>query len=250
MNSSGYEDIHLAAQYLAAVGISFLEKQADDSHSNLGYSDDLKYVFSRPLNVSGDYLALDLHSFSLKWITTTESHDLLLDGKSHVDVLEWLGLVSEDKVSGKKYQYKFHYSLPYSISDTHVFKINEAALKLERDLRSLANTVLSIILAEYTMESEIRIWPHHFDTGAIAKLPGSANVTIGMGLAIPDNLVDRYYFYISGFRDRQSLSPDSFAPLSYGHWHNNGFKGGIFPVENGDENKILQFFQEAIQMYS
>ena len=44
------EQIHLAAQYLAAAGISFLEKRDDDSHTNLGFNiekgtlDDRKWV--------------------------------------------------------------------------------------------------------------------------------------------------------------------------------------------------------------
>ena len=32
------KQMHLAAQYLAAAGISFLEKKDDDSHTNLGFS--------------------------------------------------------------------------------------------------------------------------------------------------------------------------------------------------------------------
>ena len=249
MNSPGFEEIHLAAQYLAAASISFLQKQADDSHSNLGYSTDQNQVYTKPLNTSGDYLALDLSNFSLKWVTASESIGFLLDGKSHAQVLEWLRPVSEVHVIGKAYQYNFHYSLPYPISETHVFKINEEALKLEMELRSLANTVLSIILAEYAMESEIRIWPHHFDTGAIAKLPGSANVTLGMGLAIPDKLSDHYYFYISGHKDRKALSPASFAPLTNGQWLNNGFKGGILSADNTNEETATRFFNQAIEMY-
>ena len=32
------QNLHLAAQYLAAGGISFIEKKSDDSHTNLAWN--------------------------------------------------------------------------------------------------------------------------------------------------------------------------------------------------------------------
>jgi hypothetical protein len=46
--------MYLLAQYLAAAGISFLEKKDDDSHSNLGFSIENSSMYSRPLNENGD----------------------------------------------------------------------------------------------------------------------------------------------------------------------------------------------------
>jgi hypothetical protein len=34
------DQLHIAAQYLAAANMSFLEKKADDSHTNLGFNTD------------------------------------------------------------------------------------------------------------------------------------------------------------------------------------------------------------------
>ncbi len=250
MSDSGLADIRLAAQYLAAAGISFLEKQADDSHTNLGYSEEEHQLFSRPLNASGDFLALDLLNFALKWVTASGSSHYMLDGKSHAEILEWLkSKVKNDDLSSE-YQYSFHYDLSCAISDTYVFKMNEEALQLERDLRGLANRVLSHVLSEYSMESDIRIWPHHFDTGAFAQLPGSGNVSLGIGLAIPDSLVDQYYFYISGYMGHESLSTASFKPLSNGQWLNDGLKGGVLPAVKLDENTVIRYFKEAIANYS
>ena len=41
--------MHIAAQYLAAAGISILEKQPDDSHTNVGFSVEDRTLFTRPL---------------------------------------------------------------------------------------------------------------------------------------------------------------------------------------------------------
>ena len=50
--------MHIAAQYLAAAGISFLEKQPDDSHTNVGFSVEDRTLFSRSLLSSGITLQL------------------------------------------------------------------------------------------------------------------------------------------------------------------------------------------------
>ncbi len=249
MNKPGLADIHVAAQYLAAAGISFLEKQDDDSHTNLGYSASSKQFFTRPLNISGDYLALDLLNFSLRWIALSGSQEFPLDGKSHAEVLDWLKSTTENQGLSKQYRYHFHYSLPYDVSDAHVFRIIEEALQQERELRELANAVLSHILSKYSIKSEIRIWPHHFDTGAISTPPGSDSLSIGMGLAIPDSLVDQYYFYISGTDYHQSLNTSSFTALSDGKWINDGFKGAVLSAGNTDKDAAVRFFSEAIEAY-
>lgn len=58
--------MHLAAQYLAAAGISFVEKKADYSHTNLGWSIDKQRLETHPLSEKGDVLALNYNTFSLE----------------------------------------------------------------------------------------------------------------------------------------------------------------------------------------
>lgn len=41
--------MHLAAQYLAAAGISFVAKEDDDSHTNLGFSAETGSMTTHPL---------------------------------------------------------------------------------------------------------------------------------------------------------------------------------------------------------
>ena len=243
------KNIHLAAQYLAAAGISFLEKRDDDSHTNLGYSSVDQQIRTRPLNPSDDCLALDLTDFSLKWISDTVKSTFRLEGSKHMHVLSWIHDISQKSGIEKAYEFAFHYELPYGIDADYTFSRNSELLELERKLRSLAQKIIQTVLSEFEMESEIRIWPHHFDTGALAVVPENPGISIGLGLAIPDSLVDQHYFYISGNRGHETIDPSQYKSLSEGKWITDGFNGGVLAAGNVDEEKATQFFQEAIHSY-
>ena len=80
--------MHLAAQYLAAAGISFVEKKADDSHTNLGWSIDKQRLETHSLSTDGDVLALNYNTFSLEWDSLENNASFALDGKTHQQVLD------------------------------------------------------------------------------------------------------------------------------------------------------------------
>ena len=244
------KNIHLASQYLAAAGISFLDKEDDDSHTNLGYSVKDHQIQTWPLSATHDILALDLKDFSLKWISGAQVLSFKLDGKNHEQVLSWLQETSNNSGLEEKYTFSFHYDLPYSISEDFKFEINADGLELERKLRSLAHTTIKRTLSEHDMESTIRIWPHHFDTGALVYLPDNNEISIGLGLAIPDSMIDQHYFYISGYRGHDSIDPGSISSLTHGKWVSQGFKGGVLKAENTDEEIVIQFFREALSAFS
>ncbi|MDO6472621.1 hypothetical protein [Maribacter sp. 1_MG-2023] len=238
--------MHLAAQYLAAAGISFVEKKADDSHTNLGWSTDKQRLETHPLSSNGDVLALNYTTFSLEWISPKNNASFPLDGKTHQQVLKWL-TSSADAFLGKKYTYDFHYELPYSIYNSFTFKLNASKLKELADLRTLAQSSLEQTLNKTGLASSIRVWPHHFDSGAYANLADT--ITVGLGLAIPDDVVREHYFYISGYKGHNGLDTSKFDSLSLGEWKNDGFKGAVLPATKINEEQVVQFFTEAINTY-
>ena len=61
--------------------------------------------------------------------------------------------------------------------------------------------------------SEVRIWPHHFDTGCLGYFDTKKNVSVGLGLAIPDKNVDDWYFYASGYHGEEPIQTEMFEPL-------------------------------------
>lgn len=241
--------LHLAAQYLATAAISFLDKKEDDSHTNLAFSNANKGLETWPLDNSGTKLCLDYSDFSLSW-ASREPQTLALHKKNHDEIVAWLKEVTSSLDSDKTYEYSLHYDLPYGMGPDEKFQFNNPEkVQTLIQLRTLGNTVLSKVLAENNLSSDVRIWPHHFDTGAFSPLGGDSEIAVGMGLTIPDSLVDDYYFYISGYQGHTGLDTSNFKPLAKGKWLNDGFKGGVLPASDSTEKDAISFFNEAIQAY-
>ncbi len=240
--------LHLAAQYLATAGISFLDKKDDDSHTNLGFSIENKSLETWPLNGEGTKLCLDYPNFALHW-AALDTNSLSLDGKSHEDVVDWIQKVSQSSNSNKSYQYNPHYQLPYGMGSKDVFRLSDAEeVNTLVNLRNLAQKVLIEVLDREDLSSDVRIWPHHFDTGAFSPLE-NGNSSVGFGLSIPDSLVNDHYVYLSGYHGHDSLDTTNFPSLTSGDWLNNGFKGAVLPASGVDASTAVQFFSEAINSY-
>ncbi|WP_027077125.1 hypothetical protein [Maribacter antarcticus] len=239
--------IHLAAQYLAAAGISFVAKKDDDSHTNLGFSIAKNCMETHALSENGDLLSLNYKNFSLNWNSENTNSVFLLDGATHSDVLNWLQETSKT-VLNKSYDYEFHYDLPYEIMadfKLELVAVNRLAELLQ--LRILAQSALEETLKGNNLASPIRTWPHHFDSGAYARL--NDHIAVGFGLAIPDTVCKEHYFYISGYKDHTAIPTAGFSSLSKGIWKNDGFTGAVLPAETVDKSAAILFFKEAIENY-
>ena len=239
------KQMHLAAQYLAAAGISFLEKKSDDSHTNLGFSTENGCLYTHPLSKNGEILCLDYEKFSLEWKSKQNSTTFRLDGATHREVLEWLIDTSQIFLN-KEYRYKFHYDLPYTVDDLFTFKLNDSSKLTElMHERNLAQFVLEKIENLYKLSAPIRIWPHHFDTGIYSDIPDS-NISVGLGLATPDAISNNSYLYLTGYKNGSVIDTTGFPLLTSGEWKNDDFKGAILDTTNIVESDGVEFFQEAI----
>lgn len=241
--------MHLAAQYLATAAKSFLKAESDDSHTNLGFSIKTNSLQTWPLNHKGIQLALNYKNFSLEW-KSAQLSSFSLDGKTHQEVLDWLTEMAKASGFEKPYTYDLHYDLPYSMTNADTFQLSnpKQIQKLIR-LRSLAQEVLTTFLEDENLQSTIRIWPHHFDTGVFFVFDDNSGKAVGLGLSIPDSLVDGYYFYISGYIGHDSLDTSGFGSLSFGKWINDGFKGAVLSASEASKQQALQFFKEAFSAY-
>ena len=65
-------------------------------------------------------------------------------------------------------------------------------------------------------EGEIRIWPHHFDTGIYVM--ATKQLGLGFGLAMKDAMVGAPYFYLSGYNQENPVSYKNLNPLTHGKW--------------------------------
>lgn len=237
--------IHFISQYLATTGKSFLEHRPDDSHTNVGFNTTTQSLETWTLNGNGLKLLFDLTNFQLKW-TTGES--LILGGKTHEQVIDWLQASSHQLGMEKPYSFDLHYNLPFEWNDDFTFQVDDLN-EMNRliALRILANNALSTFLITEKLQSDIRIWPHHFDTGAFVVLEDGSGKSVGMGMAIPDSLVNDHYFYISGYRGHDSMDTSNLGELSKGEWINEGFKGAALPASSVNIDEAVHFLQQAFR---
>ncbi|MGX1930983.1 hypothetical protein [Flagellimonas sp. 2504JD4-2] len=246
---------HLVAQYLAAAGISFLEPKEDDSHTSLKFNMADKSIYTYPLNIYGDTISFDYADFCIRWNSINNHGELNLKWCTHKKVLKWI----EDraKMSGiqKQYKYKFHYKLPYAIREDFVFEITDDRGSLIRlsDIRTLGQLSLESFILNRRLVSDVRIWPHHFDSGAyVPNLGTNKNYALSFGLAIPDKLFSSFYFYMALYDDEghTSVETKTLEPLKIGKWLDTGFKGAVLPVDEvTNESVATHFFDEAYEIY-
>jgi len=245
------KELHIAAQYLAASAINFVEKRDDDSHTNLSWSNESYTLFSRSLTKEGDKLALDFSSYSLVWYTNKGIvNSLGLEMITHTQVLEWIN--SQLKASGIKsdLKYAFHYDLGYGIEmDDYSFpEVNHDELKKISNYFSVAQNAMQEVLEKENLASEIKVWPHHFDLGAYVVVDD--NLSLGFGIAIPDSAINDFYYYISGYKGHDSLATKSFEKIENGEWQTGDWKAGTLKATNIAEHNVVQFFNETIGAYS
>lgn len=244
------EMTYLAAQYLAAAGISFINKKSDDSHTNLGFSIPEGSLSTRPLCRAGDALSFNYDHFTLEWETFDRAITFQLDGSTHKEIVSWIEQTASAAGIEAPYRYDFHYDLPFSVTDDYTFTRSDASrLKELLDLRVLAQLVIESFVTTSQLDSEVRVWPHHFDTGAYAALEDGSGLTVGLGLAIPDSVCNDHYFYISAYNNDGIVSPDGFKALSQGTWKTESFTGAVLPATHIRELQAIAFFKEALATY-
>lgn len=243
------KQLHIAAQYLAAAGISYLEKKDDDSHSNLGWSIQEQELSTWALNEKGDRLILNYTDFALRWASAQGvSNSFPLKGKTHAEALKWIREQATTAGIRKPYAYDFHYELPYPFpKDNNRFdEIDHAEIKQIAQLLDKAQLAFEAILSHPGFESDIRVWPHHFDLGAYLQLEG---IDIGFGLAIPDTAVNDFYYYVSGYKGEDSVETKNFDALSLGEWKTADWKAAVLKASGISTDKAVIFLKEAINSF-
>jgi len=241
--------LHFAAQYLAMAGKRFLPQQADDSHTNMGFDPESQSFETWPLHDGGLKLQLYIPNLSLKW-SDGGIPALDLHGKTHAEVVEWLTTTAKEMGLVQSYGFNLHYDLPFAWSADYRFEVtDQEALNQLLALRIMAHQSIQSFLEAENLTSAIRTWPHHFDTGALVPNGTSSGIAIGLGMAIPDSMVDTHYFYLSGYQGHESVATAQFKSLTLGEWKNEGFKGAVLPTMEQKVATVVDFFKEAFAQY-
>ena len=126
-------------------------------------------------------------------------------------------------------------------------KINVEELNIRRQGRSDSCDLLSRIASKFEKKSEVRTWPHHFDTGLLIEL--ESGLQIGLGYAMPDTMVDEFYHYVSAWHGEFSISVEHYTKLEDGEWRSDDWNGAILKSDNREKESVESFYINAIQAY-
>lgn len=257
------KSIHQLCQIIAKANRSFVLKEADDGHTNLYFDPLTNRILGRWINLGKQsvILALDLYGFEFQWLNKSlhKLASISIEGKTSeeveleiVDTLPEIGLenVGVNKIS---FIEPLHFEIPeYTFAKTSFTEFPESAVRMWSDYRKYANEVCFLVLGYLQAESEVRIWPHHFDTGIYADY--NQHVGLGFGWAMADSLVDQPYFYFSAYEKGElGIYSESLPKLTYGEWHiSSSWKGGVLSmdfIELLSKNKVKTFVREVANVY-
>ena len=249
--------LHHLAQVIAKANRSYVPKQEDDSHTNLYYDSVGDRIVGRWISTpQGDgLLALQLSTLEFLWLDRSLKVRFKVSsvGKDRAEVET---LIAE-QLSGldldpRGFADDLHFEIPeYTWAEEQIQAIAAKHLDEWRYYRSMANELCHLALAYLQLEQEVRIWPHHFDTGIYA--PVSEKLGLGCGLAMEDSLSACAYFYVAGYPLKGSINYNALPPLKAGRWViSEHWKGAILPIKEVGENPQVSlgtFLQGAIDGY-
>lgn len=237
------DQVHRAAQYLSMAGKFFLPHQADDSHTNMGWHPEQEWFFSHVLPTNSGHF-LGLHPGSMRLLLLNQDHTIEkeyhLIGRTQKDGLAWVkGSLRQYGIDTSGYAIDLHYDIPdHDIHRGAPFRrLSPEAYAGFSNVRSMGYQTLEQLVAPIKQASETRTWPHHFDIGNYVPLhrtdQGVEDRALYVGLAIPDQYADDYYFYIT--HAYQGGNPDYNAlpelPAG-GYWNHKDFVGAFLRVSD------------------
>lgn len=244
---------HRAVQYIAAVGISYGQEQEDDGHTTLAwYSDRAAMAALEVVDAEDIRFALNVLDHSLQcW--DQDGHtigDLGLDGSDHQQVMEWMRYhLKSHGADPEVLKYDFHYHLDVHEERGAFPSPDEKELVDLARIRTLADTALHDALGEHRHDP-IRIWPHHFDTGSqvvVAETDaGERTGTIGVGLAVPDEIMPVHYLYASPWSKEGDARMTDLPELTIGEWRSGDFNGAVCAAHHLTALEMRAHLNEAI----
>ncbi|MFD1551681.1 hypothetical protein DNU06_02740 [Putridiphycobacter roseus] len=245
------QELHLASQYLAAAAICFVSVKADDSHTNLGWESDTNRLTTHVFGRNKNRVALNLETGNLEWFEGKKITQVLdIEKSTHAENVIWLKAQGVKHHLKTPFEYHFHYDLPYPIiTSDKVFKFIGSEVADFAKRLTIAKSAFSNFIAQNNLDTTIRVWPHHFDMGIYALVNAEKTISIGAGLAIPDQVVPAMYFYVSGYQNGEPIPTKKLKALNNGAWAAN-WQGAVLAASHVEEEKAMKFLNESLQAYS
>jgi hypothetical protein len=247
--------LHYAAQFATSIGISYLAKQPDDSHTNLGWDRKHQALRSREVRALSHAVRVAVRPRDLTLIVLIDGsigQRIPLHGATIAQVETVLrASLNAAGLDGRRLTLRRHYDLPtHHLARGDPFDYSKSA-----DFAELANwygnaAALLDELRSRIAGSEVRCWPHHFDIATLATIaPGR---TTGAGMLPGDEMYPEPYFYVNAYpaphADRVR------APLQGGGmWNTDGWTGAVLtgsrltPDASAQATQVRAFLDSAVE---
>lgn len=242
--------LHHLAQYLSAFGGSYLPEKEDHSHTNLGWDIEKSSLVSR--EYKGIHLELEYPGLMLYMIRDGHRHALDPLGAPLRDVGSWIR-ETLTSLGADPAPYSLDMGFTLNTEEDVFISLDNNDEKILLQLteeRNIAQRALEQFreTTELTC-SEIRVWPHHFDTGMLMYTEEKGTI-YGLGYAPADENSGVPYFYAY----LQSDNPADYSGLpdiTPASWHINQWKGAIIPVDRAlDLQVITRFYKKFVTVMS
>ncbi|MGB0523790.1 MAG: hypothetical protein ACPGJS_12560 [Flammeovirgaceae bacterium] len=226
--------IHRVCQLLALTGVNLVAKKADDSHTNLGWDANRSAVIGRYFLLNNQTMRFIFLLKERELCFETDSGQLVasisLDYSDHESLMMWWKMQLQELGVKNPLIDQLHYDLPDSSTyQTVEIEAFDEYLPVWMALRTQANQVFESLNERKQIDSEIRIWPHHFDTGVYYPIKGEVQA-IGAGMAIADSIQPEPYYYLYGWAKDAEIDLSNVPDLEKGKCLNGDWKGLILPV--------------------
>jgi len=241
---------HHAAQFIALAGRHLVPQQPDDSNTNMQYQANEEWLVGNKLP-GGMRIALQLPSLIIVIVDENNNsrNEILLVGKTQQQVFNQLKQNMADlNLDVSKFINELHYEIPeHELDKAAAFSITDKKFFTETTFyRHNAEIIINEIAGNFEKAEPVRIWPHHFDTGSYVPLEknskGAVSKSIGLGWAIPDDMVNEPYYYLSFWSEDPVKDFRELPAPETGEWIKTGWNGGV--VKHSD---ILKLTSSSLQ---
>jgi hypothetical protein len=255
---------HHAAQFIALVGKHLIPQQPDDSNTNMEYLADKEWLIGNELP-GGLRMALQFSELKLCIVDREKSctSEIPLVGLKKQQVFEQMKQsLAELNLDVSALKNELHYSLPdHELDRNTAFSIgDQESIRENNYYRHNAEIVIANMASHFEKVEPVRIWPHHFDTGTFIPLRynvnGGISRSIGLGWAMPDDMVNEPYYYLSFWSEDPVEDFNALPNLEAGEWISSGWHGAVarntdiikISSARGQQAFVEKFFNSGIRL--
>lgn len=229
------EILHCLCQVIAKANRTYVNPVDDDSHTNLYFDPVNSRILGRWIQ-AGDQkviIALNLDKLSFEFLDDNLNiikEVLIISRTIHSIEKEIEELLPSIGLNPDGFTTELHFEIPkYAFANDPIQELHAKELANWKEFREIANETCFALLGIAQSHEEVRIWPHHFDTGIYFK--AKDNLGVGFGWAMQDKMAGAPYFYMSVYPEEGAVT---YEELPEGAWKwevGEHWKGAILTMD-------------------